>query len=135
MEFYVYACGFRMCGVSFLLRNVYISVLYVRTRRRCVKVKLMHDSVSTALREGAEKPNTGASVPVIVHGDHPFSYRTRNSDATSRFCVFASFMRSFIFGFFGVLWLYCLFFGVFCMLYGFYVRKSSVWSSRGESGK
>ena len=65
-----------------------------------MKVKLMHDSVSTALREGAEKPNTGASVPVIVHGDHPFSYRTRNSDAAYPIFCFISFVR--LVYFFGV---------------------------------
>ena len=67
----------------------------------------MHDSVSTALREGAEKPNAGASVPVIVHGDHPFSYRTRNSDAS--FTISRS----------------LLFFTGFCP------RKSGVQSSKG----
>ncbi|MEM3585723.1 MAG: hypothetical protein QXO71_00230 [Candidatus Jordarchaeaceae archaeon] len=51
-----------------------------------MKVKPMHDSASTALREGAGKQNTGASVPVIVHGDHPFSFRTRNGDVAFSAC-------------------------------------------------
>jgi hypothetical protein len=121
--------GLRICGCLFLLRNVYISVLYVGDRRRCVKVKLMHDSVSTALRKGAEKPNAGASVPVIVLGDHPFSYRTRNSDASFIILCFCYFLR--------VLWLYrCLLiwcFLVCCM--GFVFGNQVCRVRRSESGR
>ena len=34
-----------------------------------MKVKSIHDSVSTDLREGSGKSNTGISVPVIVYGE------------------------------------------------------------------
>nr|MDO8076931.1 hypothetical protein [Candidatus Freyarchaeota archaeon] len=36
-----------------------------------MKVKSIHDSVSTDLREGSGKSNTGISVPVIVYGELP----------------------------------------------------------------
>lgn len=54
-----------------MLGNIYISLLRVGIWRRCVKVKPIHDSVSTVLREGTEKPNAGISVPVIVYGELP----------------------------------------------------------------
>ncbi len=61
--------NFRILGG--FLRNIYIFVLCVNFWRRCVKVKTIHDSVSTDLREGSGKPNTGISVPVIVYGELP----------------------------------------------------------------